>query len=124
MKKGDMILIAIICIVSFGGFLFLNFNKKELNEKYIEIVVDGQTYKKVYINNEEYNEKISVKTEFGENVVYIHDGGVEVESADCKDQICVKTGHIKRSGQIIACLPHKLYVKITGKGNEVDNIAY
>lgn len=124
MKKGDMILVLCIIIISLGSIYFLNFNNYNDSKKYIEIVVEGKIYKKFFIENSNYEEKIKIKTKEGYNVVYIHDGGVEIVDADCKDKICVETAFIDKKGQIIACLPHKLYVKILGLDDEVDNISY
>ena len=38
--------------------------------------------------------------------------GVRVEEADCKNQICVKTGAIHFPGEVIACMPHRMMIYI------------
>ena len=53
----------------------------------------------------------------GHNRLVIRQQAVWVEEADCRDQICVKTGKIIRPGEVIACLPHQLLIYIEGKGN-------
>lgn len=123
MKKGDIILIVCIIITSLASIYLLNFNNST-HKKYIEVVVEGKIYKKVFINDLDYEQKIRINTKEGYNLVHIHDGKVEIIEADCKDKICVKTASIDRKGQIIACLPHKLYVKILGVEDEVDNTSY
>lgn len=37
---------------------------------------------------------------------------IEIQDANCPDQICVKKGKISKPGQTIVCLPHKLLVEI------------
>ncbi|SHJ68768.1 Gx transporter family protein [Tepidibacter formicigenes] len=124
-KKMDIILITILIIGSLGSVYIINLeDRNDVSSKWLEIVVEGKIYKKVLIKDKEYKEKIKVNTEHGYNYVYIHDGGVEIIDADCYDKICVKTGFIDRKGEIIACLPHKMYIKILGENKEVDNISY
>ena len=38
--------------------------------------------------------------------------GARVAKASCPDKLCVHTGFINTTGQIIACLPGKIYVEI------------
>ena len=42
-----------------------------------------------------------------------------VSYSDCIGQDCVSAGKISKSGEMITCLPNKVIVKISGKG-EVD----
>ncbi|KXZ40323.1 hypothetical protein SAMN05661008_00124 [Alkalithermobacter thermoalcaliphilus JW-YL-7 = DSM 7308] len=124
MKKGDIVLVILILFISLGMLFVMNNQKDDENEKYIQIVVDGNVYKTIHLKDKNYSQQIKVNTVYGENTVLVHDFGVSVTSSNCKDQICVKTGHITKKGQIIACLPHRLYVKITGKQEKVDVISY
>ena len=38
-----------------------------------------------------------------------------MESADCPDKLCVKTGKIKDNSHDIICLPNKVRVEVTKK---------
>ncbi len=53
------------------------------------------------------------------NTLVIENGRASIVSADCPDKLCVKQRSISKAGETIICLPHKLVVKIEGKG-EVD----
>ncbi len=46
------------------------------------------------------------------NTVVVKDQSVRVEAADCKNQICVKTGAIHFPGEVIACMPHRMMIYI------------
>lgn len=46
------------------------------------------------------------------NTVVIKNGVVYMESASCKNQICVSTGKISKKGESIVCLPNKVTVEI------------
>ena len=107
MKKADFVLIAcvlavsIICLVAFSLFSPI-----------------GNTAN-IYINNELFdrlslnvNSEKTYTTEKGYNKVKIENGVVYVETADCKNQVCVKKGKISRKGETIACTPHKFLVEV------------
>jgi hypothetical protein len=46
----------------------------------------------------------------------VQNGRIAVTQSDCRDKTCVRTGFINIPGQITACLPHGLVVRITGAG--------
>ncbi len=56
---------------------------------------------------------------------------VRVTSSSCPLNICIQMGAIKDANQWIACLPHKIFISITGsgeitnqEGNVIDAFAY
>ncbi len=53
------------------------------------------------------------------NTLVIKDGTVDMISADCPDQICVKHNPISKEGETIICLPNKVVITIESlSGNE------
>ena len=44
--------------------------------------------------------------------VVIENGSVYVKSADCHDRICVQTGKISKTGQVIVCAPAMVAIRI------------
>lgn len=48
------------------------------------------------------------------NVISIQNNSVYMKYSDCKNQVCVNTGKISRTGQIIVCLPNYVIVEIIG----------
>ncbi|MBR0416337.1 MAG: NusG domain II-containing protein [Firmicutes bacterium] len=56
------------------------------------------------------------------NLIVIEGGAARVVQASCGGQDCVKMGSISRSGEVIACLPHKMLISITGDGESPDVI--
>lgn len=54
--------------------------------------------------------------------VVVSNGTVRVVDADCPDKICMKRGEISRAGESIVCLPNRVVVVISGKG-EVEAIS-
>lgn len=55
--------------------------------------------------------------------VVIEDGCAYVAESDCDDGICVATGSIRRSGEVIICAPAGVAVRITGGDADADGIA-
>ena len=54
------------------------------------------------------------------NLIVIEDSSVKVTEATCKGGDCIKMGTIRREGEVIACLPHKMLITITGGGESPD----
>ncbi len=47
------------------------------------------------------------------------DGSIAFIESDCPDKVCVRTGKIHSTGQMSACLPNQVYIKIVGSGQGV-----
>lgn len=63
--------------------------------------------------------------------LFIENKTVRVTSSSCPLNICIQMGAIKDANQWIACLPHKIFISITGgeeitdqEGNVIDAIVY
>lgn len=55
--------------------------------------------------------------------VTIAHGTVSVTSADCPDRVCVRTGEISHSGDVIVCIPAEVVIRITGNEEAADYVA-
>ena len=54
-----------------------------------------------------------VKGSLGSNTVTMQDGSVWVSESDCPHGDCREQGAISEVGQVVVCLPHKLWVEIS-----------
>jgi len=54
----------------------------------------------------------------GKNLLVIQNGYAWIEEADCPDALCVGMGRIRRVGQSVVCLPHKVVVEIVGAADD------
>ncbi|CAH2214494.1 Gx transporter family protein [Tepidibacter aestuarii] len=124
LQRRDYIIVLSTLLLSVGVLYFSNINNDDTGYKRVQVVVDNKVYEDIIIDDKNYEKTIKIETEEGFNYVRIHDGGVEIIEANCYDEVCVKTGFINKKGQIIACLPHKMYVKILGEDPQIDNISY
>jgi len=121
MKKNDIILILII-LVSVGVYFGISkYNENKEEDLKAEIYVGSKLYETVSLNKEKI---ININQNGKINVVHVHDGGVEVEDANCPDDVCVETGFINTKSRTIVCIPHKVQVKIVGgSGSQIDTIS-
>lgn len=124
LQRRDYIIVLLTLVLSVMAFSFTNIDRDDAGYKRVQVIIDDKVYEEVVITDRNYQKTIKIETEEGYNYIRIHDGGVEITEADCYDEVCVKTGFIDRKGQIIACLPHKMYVKILGEDSQIDNVSY
>lgn len=54
----------------------------------------------------------------GTNKLVIKDGEAYIEEASCPDKQCVKQGRIRKTGEMLVCLPNRVVVKIVDENEE------
>lgn len=123
LKKGDIIVAAVIlavCAVSFLALYVFNHN----TGNYAEIEQNGAVIHTMPLDEEAvYNVETGGKVT---NTVEVKNGSVHVTYADCPDQICVNHAPISLSGESIICLPNGVVVSVAesdGKESEIDGVA-
>lgn len=127
MKRGDLVLISILLA---AALLFLvprwiggtGSEENHKNPLIATITVDGQPFKQVELTQEE--QVIEIRTDHGNNILKVHDYGIEMIEADCPDKVCLSFGFVDQKNQSIVCLPHKVLVEVDGgpEGGETDEV--
>lgn len=84
-------------------------SKADMAGGVLEITIDGALYGSYPLNKEQEMEVVS---SYGRNTVVIKEGGVSVTAADCPDKICVGMPKIAQEGEVICCLPHRLFLNV------------
>lgn len=56
----------------------------------------------------------------GETEIEIKDGAVRVLSSPCPNKTCIRMGKASHSGDLIACVPNHLIIRIEGRQEEAD----
>lgn len=132
LKKGDIVLFAafaaaavlIACIPFVRLQAAGDGTDSSGNAAKVVITIAGEEYGTWPLDQ---NRVLKVDDAYGFNEVTIQDSTVAVTRSDCANQICVDTGAISRSGEMIVCLPHRLAVTIQSgegtSGNEYDAIS-
>lgn len=111
MKKNDFLLIGGILLLAIGAYFIIEYHLK--NEGNIVLVkINGEECARFSLHDTiEYK----LPVEDGYNVMMIQDGQVWMQEADCKDLICVEHDPIKKTGEVIICLPHKVSIEVIGE---------
>jgi len=107
---GDKVLIGGLILLSLISFPLVRNMTKEGNS--VQIETDGNLYEAVSLHTEQ---QFAVPGPLGKTLVVVRDGEVHVADSPCPAKICVKTGKISHTGQIIVCIPNKVVVRVTGE---------
>ena len=118
MKKADFLIIFIVLICS----VLIYFSPTKQENYKILIYVNGKLKNEIDYNDS-LNEKFTVSSEFGKNVVKIDKNGVKVTESTCADGLEIKQGYINKKGQSLICLPNRLVIKLKS-GDEYEAISY
>ena len=108
-KAGDLIICLTVIAVA-AVLLFFPFIGKE--SRMLAVSVDGR--KQFYALDE--NREITIENNGILLTVTVSSGTAFVSSSSCPDGICVATGKISKSGQIIVCAPANVAVWIEDGG--------
>ena len=112
-RKRDLILIGLLLLISalMVAFVLLRQN----SGKWVVVSVDGvQTARYSLEQNGTYS------LNGGTNQLTIRNGAACMSEAECPDHLCVEMGEIRYSGQMIVCLPNRVFVTIEGVQGDVD----
>ena len=102
----DILIMALAVILSTAFFSVYAMSD---TGKMVVISVDEQIVEKFSLHIEKVE---TINTEYGYNKIIVSNGKCYVETANCRDGICIKRGKISKTGESIVCLPHKLIVEI------------
>lgn len=117
MKKNDIVLLVIYITMTVGMTWYVVQDKINGTADQIQVYSDGEVVKSIPLPAAD--QTFEVKNDHGHIKVAIENGVVRVTEADCRDQVCVHTKAIDQGGEMIVCLPNKIYVEI--KKKKVDN---
>ncbi len=112
----DLILVGAVLAAALAVYALVNVLGRD--GQTVVVTVDGTVIAEKPIT---VNDAVEIKDADGYNRVVIDNREVYMESADCPDKVCVKTGRISRAGETIICLPHKVVVEIKG-GEDADAV--
>lgn len=109
-KRSDIILLLFILLTAFLVFIPYKSGLYAADASPAEVVVTQNG--KEYLRCSLFEDRI---IDMGSNIISVENGSVHMKSADCKNQVCVNTGEINKTGQSIICLPNRITVRITGE---------
>jgi len=77
----------------------------------VRIQTDHRLYAQFRLDEDQ---TIQVPGALGETTVHVQAGGVRVIASPCPGKDCMHSGKIRRSGQMIVCVPNRVVISIQG----------
>ncbi len=124
-KKDICLAAAVLAAALVSGLLFRHDNSKNRAgsaDGVLEVTIDGALYGSFPLKEDM---ETTITTSYGSNTVVIEQGRAYVREADCPDKICAGMSGISQDGEMICCLPHRLFLAVrTEKDSGYDAIVY
>lgn len=121
LKWGDFIVFGFVAMITIAMFIG-GVTKKTTGTLIAQVFVEGEMLYE--INLEDLNEDKEILFHEGDIRIIAKKDRIRFEKSDCPDLVCVNTGWLKRQGQIAACIPNKILIKIVGSDDEVDVVLH
>ena len=127
LKMGDILIYAVVITVSLLMLVIapslLAGGGSEDGPLQALIIVDGELFHKIPESKLFAGGEYSFEAHELHYTVVYEGGSVRIEEADCPDQVCVKTGWLRSDGQISACVPGHVLVRMEGMPTLPDGVS-
>lgn len=77
----------------------------------VGIYKDSKLVERLDLNSVTISREITVKGEFGDNIILVENNSIKMKSAECPDKVCVSHGELVSNTSPIVCLPNKIVIK-------------
>lgn len=124
MTKHDKILIIAILAFSMLSYLICFLINQGDAPLTAQISVNGNIVTEINLNHPGSNQVIKISGPLGTSVAEIKSGAIRMKFSPCPDRYCMETGWIDQPGQVIACVPNQIIIKIVADKNSVDTISH
>jgi len=123
-NKYDIGLIVSIIIISLFFILYGGRDAVISNSKTAYIYSNNKLVGE-YVLTDDYKDVVNIESETGYNIMHIEDGQIWIHEASCPDKICIYQGKISKNGEMIVCIPNRMFIKIVDENDEseIDFIA-
>lgn len=112
--KKDLLLIAIILVIAAAGFS-INYLINREPAVLVEVTVDAQVIKTLELSKDTELDIQGING--GTNHLIVRNGLAWIDEASCPDKVCIHQGKIELTGQMIACRPNRVLVRIVSQEN-------
>lgn len=138
MKSNDFIVAAVLLLISGLAFFALKHSGSSNESAALIVFVDGKEIDKIELLNDDSNDGIYCVSKIGdsfdckrvddadyknlhcENAFEIKNRTAKMISATCQDGLCTRMNAVSKDGEMIICLPHKLYLKVISNTAKQD----
>lgn len=124
MKRLDFLVVGGLLAAAVLVFFGLRFLSPQSPATVVEVYIGG-VLTETHPLPQEGEQELLIQTEEGQNRLLLTSSSVRVDYADCDSQDCVRSAPLTAPGQVTACLPHRLLVRLAGAQDrgEVDVVA-
>lgn len=113
--KGDILLIVVLVFLSVASVAGVR--NLYSGGRHAVVEVDGRHVLELSLDT--YITE-TVKGPLGETVIVIKDGTARIIDSPCPHRYCIRMGRISHIGEIVVCVPNRVFLKISG-GNEDES---
>lgn len=120
MNRTDRIIGLLVIVVAVTLAASQWIPKKEAKQAYVSVQIDGKEVEKIPMEKRNYGKVYTFHSHGGTNRLIIDEKGCTMTESDCPDGICLRMAPIKRPGEMIVCLPHRIIAEV--KDNQTPNM--
>ena len=108
MKWGDFVIIGAVLLLA-GAMLAFFAAKASGDTLYAEVWQNDTLIERVQLTD-----ATDRTIKLDGNTIVLSGKTAKMADADCRDQVCVRTGTLTHAGQAAVCLPHRVGLKLVG----------
>ncbi|NLN45644.1 MAG: NusG domain II-containing protein [Clostridiaceae bacterium] len=114
MKWGDLVVAAVTVAIALGLWAWPALTAGTASPAALSAIVRTAAGKERSLSLDPETEPADIPIESGgySYIIRVEPGRIRVLEADCPDRVCVVTGWLSRPGQIAACVPGRLLVRV------------
>lgn len=112
----DKVLIAFLAILTIFSYSMASGGRQGVE---IRIEAEGKQVGTYLLRRDSV---VDVKGVLGVSKISVRDGKASFLSSPCRNKVCVHQGEISRSGQMAACLPNKVVIRVLGGDGDYDTV--
>ncbi len=99
-------LLAVIVVVAFSVYAYGGGEQGS--------VARIETEEAEFVYTLQENQEFDLAGPLGETHVQVVDGRIRVTESPCREKICIAAGWASQSGEWIACLPNRIFIRLEG----------
>lgn len=119
LTSGDWLILGLALL--FVSFTYITYWGQSVYGNQASIFVNGKFQSSVDLYE---NRVFTVSGKLGESELQVTDGKIRFLSSPCDGKQCVYTGWISQSGEIAACVPNGVSVRILGPDPRFDTMNF
>ncbi|HKJ04205.1 MAG TPA: NusG domain II-containing protein [Geopsychrobacteraceae bacterium] len=107
--------LVLVLVLLVGASFLLPFSRRSG----AEVIVDVQD-RTVFTAPLDQARRFDIEGPLGMTQVEIDNGAVRMLSSPCPQKICIGLGKARRTGDLLACVPNRIVVRIEGDNEEAE----